>query len=977
MPPPPLTIHLFGPLRVLLQGEPLPRVRTRSVEWLLALLVLRHSHAVERSWLAGTLWPESTQSQALKNLRNDLMYLRTALGPESERLQSPTRDTLTLDLDGTDVDVLRFDAAIEAGDEASLCCAVTLHTEPLLDGCYEAWASTERDTREQACLAALETLADAAHRRGDFAGTLGFLRRAEAMDPLSDSTQRHLMRVLADSGDAPAALIAYREHRIRLHREMNVEPDEKTTRLFQQIRAHVRQLSPHPPQRPDVEHRTPANVLPSARPSMSSTPRRRWTDNETASAAIPAALPHPLTQLIGREQEVREVAEHLGGSRLVTLVGAGGVGKTRLAIEVAREVAGDFANGAVFIPLASLSDSALLPAFVAAALGLREEAMPEPAFLLQALVSWLTTHTTLLVIDNCEHLIGAAAALAQTLLEGCPHLCILATSRQRLGLTGEVVCRVPSLLSPDPDKLPADEQMDDPEAYVRQYPAVRLFLERAAMAQAGFRLAGREEARAAAQVCRQLDGIPLAIELAAARIDLLSVGQIAARLDDRFRLLTGGSRTVLPRHQTLRALIDWSYDQLSEPERVLLRYLSVFAGGWTLEAAEAALAPNADEVFDVLASLVDKSLVLAEGQPNGLRYRMLETVREYALERLRESREEEEARAHHADHYLVLAEQARPFLVKPEPIWLARLEAEHGNLRAALNFFAAREEMIDKAVRLTAALEVFWSLRAHMNERRTWLIRLSTRQTPPTEARAQVLAITGWMLESCGDPVLGKQFFAESLTIMEQLSDQKGIANALNGLAVLESDANEARALAETSVAIMRQLGDRQGLAGSLYYMGRIARQIGDLDLARVCWTEANALDEEMGMRGGLVLWRLGDLAVASGDYTAACRFFARFVTERHEIGDRWSVAWGLRGISALALAEGHLERAARILGASLALKESMAVLLSDGERTPYEALREALWEAGGETVVAAAWEAGRAMTYEQGLEFALEHETP
>jgi tetratricopeptide (TPR) repeat protein len=262
-----------------------------------------------------------------------------------------------------------------------------------------------------------------------------------------------------------------------------------------------------------------------------------------------------------------------------------------------------------------------------------------------------------------------------------------------------------------------------------------------------------------------------------------------------------------------------------------------------------------------------------------------------------------------------------------------------------------------------------------MHERRTWLVRLSTRQTPPTEARARLLAVTGWVLESSGDPMLGRQLFAESLSIMERLDDPRGIADALIGLAVLEGDAHEARGLAERSVAIIRRLGDGPGLAEGLYQMGRIARQGEDLDLARRCWMEADALDEESGVKGALVLWRLGDLALATGDVAAARHYFGRFVTERHEIGDRWSVAWGLRGISALALAEGLWERAATILGASLALKESIAILLSDVERSPYDALREAVWAAAGDH--AAAWEAGRSMTYEQAVALAMEREMP
>ena len=259
-------------------------------------------------------------------------------------------------------------------------------------------------------------------------------------------------------------------------------------------------------------------------------------------------------------------------------------------------------------------------------------------------------------------------------------------------------------------------------------------------------------------------------------------------------------------------------------------------------------------------------------------------------------------------------------------------------------------------------------------ERRTWLLGLSTRPTPPTEARAQVLAIAGWMLDSVdGNTTLGKQFFAESLAIMQQVGHRKGIADALNGLAVLESDANRSLALAEQSVAIMRELDDRLGLADSLYYMGRIGRQRGDFDLARACWIEVNALNEEMGIQGGLVLWHLGDLALASGDQAAARHFFGRFVTERHAIGDRWALAWGLRGMSALALAEGQPERAAELLRAALALKESLASPLKDAERAPYEALRSALRESLGESALRALWAKGRIMTPEEAVQYALE----
>lgn len=937
----------------------MPRVRTRSVEWLLSLLVLRNGRAVNRSWLAGTLWPESAESQALQNLRHDLVSLRKALGSERARIQSPTRDTLAFNLEGVEVDIQRFDQAIQKGDEDSLRSAAAAYRGLLLEGCQEEWVFLEREYRQQECLIALETLSEKAEQRGDFSEALAFLRRAEGLDNLRASTQRRLMRVLAASGDKPAALLSYRDYRFRLRHEMNVEPDEDTTRLFQ----HIRTVGKAGSEKPPGESRKIEIVSPPL----------------NSQSLPPSSLPHPLTTLIGREEAVREVVRRVTSSRLVTLVGTGGVGKTRLCIQVASEAADNFLNGAVFVALATLADPARLLDFLSSTLGMREEGSLEEEALLYALVGWLSTQSVLLVLDNCEHLIEATAALCQTLLERCPHLHILATSRQRLGLTGEAVWRVPSLSSPEPDQLPLHEESS--VAYVLQYPAVQLFVERAEMARCGFRLAGEREAQEVARICQRLDGIPLAIELAAARAGLLTPGQIADRLEDRFRLLAGGSRGVLPRHQTLRALIDWSYDLLDDQESALLRCLSVFVGGWSLEAAESLFAEqplwnSASDILELLTSLADKSLVLVEEQKGSLRYRMLETVREYGQQKLQESRQTGALRARHADYYLALAEQAEPFLEKPEPIWLDRLESEHDNLRAALTYYTAQEETLEKAVRLVAALEVFWSLRGHMSERRTWLLSLSIRQTPPTEARARVLAVAGWLLIAVGNPTMGKQYYVESLTIMQRLGDKRGIAVALSGLAALESNPRESRVLAEKSLALMREVGERKGMADSLYHLGLIARQSGDHDQAHACWMEANALNEEMGIKGGLVLCRLGDLAVASGDYAAARRFFERFVTERDEIGDRWSVAWGLKGFGALAWAEERLERAAAILGASFALKESIGKRLSEAERLPYESMRMALQEAAGEAVVTAAWEAGRSVTYEQALKLALKNET-
>ena len=436
MTPLPLTLRLFGPLRILVHGKPLPRLRTRSLEWLLAMLVLRHGRAVDRAWLSGTLWTESEAGQALKNLRNNLSCLRAALGAEAWRIQSPSRDTLTLDLDGADVDLVRFDRGIQAGDEESLRAAVGAYAGPLLEGCYEEWVHPERGSRAAQCLQALEQLAETAQERGNHPEAIAYLQRAELLDPLRDSTARRLIASLDACGNPAAALEVYRRLRNRLHDEMSVAPDPDTTLLFQQIRARARR-------RPrDQGVRCPDG--PAAHPPPPHTP------------TLPHALPairrptHPLTRLIGREQEVREVGERIAAARLVTLVGAGGVGKTRLAIEVSHSAADDFVHGAAFVELASLSDPALLPAFLAAALGLREEeSSREAEALLAVLAGWLSAHNVLLVLDNCEHLLAASAQLSDALLRSCPKLRILASSREGLGIGGDQAYRIPSLSLPD------------------------------------------------------------------------------------------------------------------------------------------------------------------------------------------------------------------------------------------------------------------------------------------------------------------------------------------------------------------------------------------------------------------------------------------------------------------------------------------------------------------------------------------------
>jgi predicted ATPase/class 3 adenylate cyclase len=429
--------------------------------------------------------------------------------------------------------------------------------------------------------------------------------------------------------------------------------------------------------------------------------------------AHPHNLPVQLTSFVGRGDEAGEIRKLLSANRVVTLTGVGGVGKTRLALHVAAELTDRYPLGVWFVDLAPLQDPFLVPAALGAALGLRED---EHGLSVEVIAEHLRERTVLVVLDNCEHLVEVCAYVADRLLRACPDLTMLATSRQPLGVAGEVVWRVPPMAVPDPSAVPPTEALAG-------FEATRLFVERAGLARAGFSVS-HESAPAVAEICRRLDGIPLAIELAAARVAHLGPEQIAARLDDRFRLLRSG-RAVQPRQQTLRGLIDWSHDLLSDGERVLLRRLAVFAGSFSLEGAEEVCAGDGLEtadVLDLLSSLVDRSLVALVEQPGDVRYRLLESIHEYASEKLTDSGEADVCRRAHLSYFLSFAERASRELAGPRQAeWLVSLSLDHDNLRAALA--TALQTQLHTCVRLCVALESFWRIRCHLSEGRSWLGR--------------------------------------------------------------------------------------------------------------------------------------------------------------------------------------------------------------------------------------------------------------
>jgi non-specific serine/threonine protein kinase len=676
------------------------------------------------------------------------------------------------------------------------------------------------------------------------------------------------------------------------------------------------------------------------------------------------SLPAPLTSFIGREREIAEVRRLLAGTRLLSLTGAGGVGKSRLALQVAAAVSGEYAGGARLVELAALADPALVPSTVAAALGVQEEPGRPP---LATLSDHLRPRSLLLVLDNCEHLAESCAVLAEALLRDCPRLQILVTSRQALALTGETVWQVPPLAVPSPEGLAAGGQDAStggnwgPERVERnavgdQGDAVRLFLERAAAANPGISLTERSIA-AAVEICRRLDGIPLAIELAAARVRTLTPEQIAERLDDRFRLLTTGSRTAPPRHQTLRATLDWSHDLLSEREVVLLRRLAVFAGSWPLEAAEqicgnrqrqeaarAATEPqllpqplpdsylplDPGEVLDLLTALVEKSLVLAEQADGTTRFRLMETVRQYARERLEASGEGACARSAHAEYYLALAENAQREMQGPAwEVALDRLEAAHDNLRAALRWWFECDVAL--GLRLGAALWQFWEARGHLTEGLERLtVLLSTagaRAAPPV--RAEALTGRAYLASMRGDLAAARRSFQECLTTSRAIDDRRGIAHALNGLGIIagyHGALDEARALQEQSLAIMRDLNDRRGSTRVLASHGLLLEHLGDLDAASARHEECLALARDFGDRRriALSLNGLGEVAAFQGDFGSARTLHEEALAINRELGDPGNIAATLAALGRVLVETGDYDGAHRLFGESLALMQRL-----------------------------------------------------
>jgi predicted ATPase/DNA-binding SARP family transcriptional activator len=873
-------LYLLGAFRIEKNSRAI-RFPTRKVESLLAYLVL-FPKAHSREKLAALFWGDSTDEQARHSLRTALATIRKKLGD----VLLADRETVQLNPDTSIwADVREFEKIgdwrleISGSSISNLQSLLSLYRGDLLTDFYDDWIFPERERLRRLYLDTLLAVVQRFRSTSQYERAVECARKILVTDPANEKAHQHLMFCHAAMGNRSTALKQYDECARLLHDELGVEPSSETDALRERIQAEL--------------------------------------TGAKSPEALMTNLPHPLTSFIGRERESAEIRQRLETSRLVTLVGAGGCGKTRLAIQVASDLAAAqrFKHGAWWVDLAPLNDSALVATVVATTFHLRES---PPTPLTSILIEYLREKEILLMLDNCEHLGDSCARLTQTLLTACPRLHILATSRSPLGITGEVAWKVPSMSTPDPENTPSLDLMP-------QFDAVRLFAERATAVAANWKL--KDHASAVVRICTRLDGIPLALELAAARLKVLSAEQIATRLDDCFKILTVGNHMALPRHRTLRATMDWSFDLLSDEERKLFRRLSVFAGGFSLEAVEAVCseqsAVNSKQSTDycspftvhcsllnLLTSLIDKSLVGVEQKGNAMRYRLLETVRQYAREKLLEANEFEAYCARHRDWFLQLAEQAEPKLRSGEQMeWFERLELEMENLRAALA----------------------WSLEQSDNESTERAMRLL--KTEWLAAGTDV--VHGGYARRRGELLLACSLFESALDHARRSGDRWMIGNALEniGLAVLDQgDDERAAAFLTEGLEFHREMGDKHQIANCLYGLG-------------------------------IAAWHRDDCPQADS-------LLKQSLTLRREIGDTRDVAVSIGALSRVAATGQRYERAARLLGAV----DAQRGIAFERDRRAIDDDAKSLRAQIGEALFDKAHAEGRAMSLQQATEYALEN---
>jgi predicted ATPase/DNA-binding SARP family transcriptional activator len=921
-----LEFRILGPLEVCGEdGRPLtlggPKQRA-----LLALLLLNRNQLVAADRLLEEIWTDSDPEAGARSLHVYVSHLRKLLGGADVLQTGPGGYSLALE--GEQLDAARFERLLREAKQALSGGAPERAAEearealelwrgpPLADVAYEQFAQAEITRLDELRLVAVETRIEAELALGHHGDLVDELEALVAEEPLREHLRGQLMLALYRTGRQAEALAVYQDARRALLDELGLEPSPELKELEAAI---LRQ--------------DPGLAI------------------EPAELRARRHLPAPATALVGREKEVAELVALLRqeSPRLLTLTGAGGTGKTRLALQAGSDVVDRFSDGVFFVALAPLGDPALVPSTIARRLDVQESA-GRPV--LESLKEHLRDRHLLLVLDNFEHVDEAAPVVSELLAEASG-LKALVTSRALLHLYGEHEYPVPPLTEEE---------------------AVELFASRAQAVRAGFELDGSRPH--VVELCRSLDGLALAIELAAARSGELSPAEMLDVLPHRLELATRGARDVPARQQTLRATMEWSYGLLDESEQRLFARLAVFAGGCSVEAAETVCDADLNE----LASLVEKSLVLETAQTDReARFGMLATIREYAAERLEASGDAEAVRRRHAEHFLELAEEADPALDAgdEQSIWLERLALEHDNLRAALGWLASANEP-ELELRLASALKNFWWVQGHLSEGRRWLEgALARSQAAPKALRAYALTGLGQIIYRLGALDEAKVALAESLDLYRELGDPTGIARSvgeLGSVAVFQDDYPTAVALYEESAALFRSAGDKMRLAAVLANLGAVANYQGDYERGRPLTEEALALHREFGAKDdiAMTLHNLGTVAVQEGRYSEGAALLHESLETSRDIAYREQAAMTLFRLAELAALQDDGERAARLLGAADAVFEELGVPLYGDARDIYKRTVDDLRSNLGEDSFEKKRSEGRALGLERAIELAL-----
>jgi predicted ATPase/DNA-binding SARP family transcriptional activator len=889
-----LEIRLFGTFDIRDDGQPVI-IPSRAARSLFAYLILNSGISHRREKLAGMFWPEATEARARSYLRYELWRIRNAFRPES-KIDYLMADAINISFNGSTQYWLDVSTLKNIGETASveeLMATLAVYHGEMLPGFYDEWIVREREHFQAIYEQQMTRLLESLESERRWPEILNWAEHWISLGHTPESGHRALIVAYAALGDRAKVIMTY-QRCVQALAELGLEPSKETRALAEM-----------------------------------------WN-------SLPNNIPIPMTSFIGRETELKEVLTLLSKFRLVTLTGSGGMGKTRLSIRVAEAVQETFPDGVWFLNLAPFSDPALIPDTLARVLGLREGGDSKLS-VTDLLINYLSSRRALIIFDNCEHLIAACARLADMLLTACTDLSILATSRQALRVSGEARYRVASLEVP---ALSVEKKI----SVLGNAASVRLFVERAAVVLPGFAI-NPQNASDIVQICQRLDGIPLAIELAAARMNMLTTNQIMKRLDDRFNLLTRGLRSALPRHQTLRAAIEWGYGLLSEQERLLFRRLALFMGGWTLEAAEEVCGGNGIESSHVpylLSQLINKSLVVVETSNGENRYRRLETIRQFAGEKLNESGEREQIGAQHLEYFLKLAQEAELELYSASQMeWLQKLEAEHENMRAALEW--ADKTDVEAGLCLCGSMHRFWESFV-FREGNYWLSKFL--QKPESHhyprPRARALSTYGWILVSLQQSDVAQSLAKESLELYRSLGDQRGEVDGLLLLGWISPSRaqkmefnQQALELAQSfgdvrrqasalwhlgwlyqgenrfvywkkAIALTRSLGNLRGLAGSLSTTGFFLLLNGEIESAQKHLDESNRLYQQLNLNlpPTHLLSAYSQISLIRGDFKKARAYLEEAIRSNVEFGSRQGYLWARVRLGYVALREGNLSEA-------------------------------------------------------------------